>query len=226
MLKFALPALRYFFSETTQRLWQLFIQVLRRGPVPQHVAFIMDGNRRYARENNMPTGAGHAMGFHKLEEVLEWCMKLGVQAVTVYAFSIDNFNRPEDEVNTLMTMAKEKLVTFCEESEIVQKYGVRVRVIGNMEYVAPDVKEKIQYAEAMTKNNNSDEITTAMRNTVKDTREGKLDKDNLHWSDIESRLFTVGCPDLNMLIRTSGETRFSDFLLWQVNFTRHVQKKG
>ncbi|KAJ1978889.1 cis-prenyltransferase [Dimargaris xerosporica] len=222
------PLFRFVLGETTQRLKYLLIRILRQGPVPRHVAFIMDGNRRYARRLGMPPQQGHIQGFRKLEQVLEWCMELNIPAVTVYAFSIDNFERPKEEVDTLMNLAKEKLVAFCRESETVRKYGIGVRICGNTDLLDDQVKEKVQMAHDITKGNNrailnicfpytsSDEITTALRRTVDNALQSEMDPNDITAKAIENNLFTAGCPDLDLIIRTSGETRFSDFLLWQI----------
>ncbi|KAJ1987763.1 cis-prenyltransferase [Dimargaris cristalligena] len=225
----AVPAIfQYLYTETNQRLRRLFMDVLRQGPIPRHAAFIMDGNRRYARNLGVATQEGHLKGFRKLEEVLEWCMQLGIPAVSIYAFSIDNFNRPPEEVDTLMKMAKEKLVVFCRESETVRKYGINVRVCGNLKLLSPEVRAKVDEVHEITKNNNkailnvcfaynsSDEIATAMRRTIKDTTDGSLATEAIQWKNIEDHLFTADSPPLDILIRTSGENRFSDFLLCQI----------
>ncbi|KAJ1927563.1 hypothetical protein IWQ60_002820 [Tieghemiomyces parasiticus] len=220
--------LQYLVTETTQRFRRLAINILRQGPIPRHVAFIMDGNRRYARSLGVATQQGHLRGFHKLEEVLEWCMQLGIPAVSIYAFSIDNFNRPTEEVETLMNLAKEKLVVFCRESETVRKYGINVRVCGNLDLLAPDVRDKIDEVHSLTEQNDkavlnvcfsynsSDEITTAIRRTAEEVDEGVLVADEIQWKNIEGHLFTSKSPPLDMLVRTSGESRFSDFLLAQI----------
>ena len=127
---------------------------LGRGPVPQHVAFIMDGNRRYARSHNIETIEGHNRGFETLARILDICYKCGVKAVTVYAFSTENFNRPKYEVDGLMQLAKVKLAQLSQHGELLDRYGASVRILGEKYRIPPDVLEVCDRAVEMTKNNN------------------------------------------------------------------------
>jgi ditrans,polycis-polyprenyl diphosphate synthase len=106
--------------------------ILGIGPIPQHVAFIMDGNRRYAERHHLRTLHGHSYGYDALIKALEWCLELGITAVSVYAFSIDNYQRSQEEVSTLMQLAEEKLTHMLQEHPLLEKYGVQVRVIGDL----------------------------------------------------------------------------------------------
>ena len=153
------------------QLKELFINSVRQGPVPQHVAFVMDGNRRFARKNHIEIAEGHNMGFEALAKVLppsypfpsppdantaqilEVCYKSGVKVVTVYAFSIENFKRPLHEVNALMEIAKIKLLQLCQHGDLLERYGASLRILGERELVRPDVLEVIDEAVEMTKNN-------------------------------------------------------------------------
>ncbi|KAL9620632.1 MAG: hypothetical protein Q9160_004886 [Pyrenula sp. 1 TL-2023] len=157
---------------------ELLIGSLRRGPVPQHIAFVMDGNRRYARKHRIETVEGHNLGFEALARILEVCYKSGVRVVTIYAFSTENFKRSKYEVDHLMEMAKVKLIQFAQHGDLLDRYGACIRILGQRELVKPDVLEAIDKAVDMTKNNGQavlnicfpyasrDEITTAIRNTV------------------------------------------------------------
>jgi ditrans,polycis-polyprenyl diphosphate synthase len=135
------------------QLKELFINSVRQGPVPQHVAFVMDGNRRFARKNHIETVEGHNMGFEALAKILEVCYKSGVKVVTVYAFSIENFKRPLHEVNALMEIAKIKLMQLCQHGDLLERYGASLRILGERDMVRPDVLEVIDEAVEMTKHN-------------------------------------------------------------------------
>ncbi|KAL3426680.1 di-trans,poly-cis-decaprenylcistransferase [Phlyctema vagabunda] len=275
------------------QLRELLIGALRQGPIPQHVAFVMDGNRRFARTHKMETVEGHNLGFEALARILEVCYKSGVKVVTVYAFSIENFNRSKYEVDALMEMAKVKLQQLSQHGELLDRYGASVRVLGSRTMLKPDVLAAIDKAVDMTQNNGDavlnicfpytsrDEITTAIKSTVEEfsqplssqarpfsqtritqkirsrnlkssplrpsspTSSSTSDQDDsvsssttLHpdsppsdarsvdtalYPDpetitsetIEEHLFTAGDPPLDLLIRTSGVNRLSDFMLWQ-----------
>ena len=134
--------------------WQrLVISVLKGGPVPRHIAFIMDGNRRYAREHGMEVAEGHRMGYSKLEEALRWCAELGVSAVTVYAFSIENFKRTSREVDDIMALSKAKLHGMAAEDSIIQQQGIRVRIVGDLSRVSSELRAEMQHVMQMTQTN-------------------------------------------------------------------------
>ncbi|TKA67473.1 hypothetical protein B0A49_08491 [Cryomyces minteri] len=163
-----------------QQLRELLIGALRLGPVPQHVAFVMDGNRRYARNHQIETVEGHNLGFEALARILEVCYKSGVKVVTIYAFSIENFKRSRYEVDALMDMAKVKLSQLAQHGDLLDRYGASIRILGQRELVKPDVLDAIDRAVALTSGNDRailnvcfpytsrDEITTAIRGTVAD----------------------------------------------------------
>ncbi|OAQ69146.1 dehydrodolichyl diphosphate synthase [Pochonia chlamydosporia 170] len=162
------------------RLRELLIGALRQGPVPQHVAFEMDGNRRYAKSHRMETIEGHHRGFEALARIMEICYKCGVKVITVYAFSVENYNRPKHEVEGLMQLAKVKLEQLTTYGDILDRYGACVRVLGQREMIREDVLRVVDKAVARTKHNNKTvlnicfpytsraEITTAIRTTVQD----------------------------------------------------------
>ncbi|KAI9375293.1 putative undecaprenyl diphosphate synthase-domain-containing protein [Aspergillus egyptiacus] len=160
------------------KLRDLLVGAIRQGPVPQHIAFIMDGNRRFARTHGIETVEGHNLGFEALARILEVCYRSGVQVVTIYAFSIENFKRSKFEVDALMEMARVKLAQMAQHGEILDRYGARVRVLGRLDLLRPDVLAAVDRAAEMTKNNGDrvlnicfpytsrDEITGAIRDTV------------------------------------------------------------
>ncbi|XP_010017929.1 PREDICTED: dehydrodolichyl diphosphate synthase isoform X3 [Nestor notabilis] len=169
--------------------------IIKAGPMPKHVAFIMDGNRRYARKCHVERQQGHSQGFDKLAQTLRWCLNLGIREVTVYAFSIENFKRSKEEVDGLMDLARQKFSRLLEEQENLKKHGVCIRVLGDLPLLPLDIQELIAQAVLATRNYNND------------VSESLLDK----------CLYTSNSPDPDLLIRTSGEVRLSDFLLWQTS---------
>ncbi|KAJ1823108.1 cis-prenyltransferase [Coemansia sp. RSA 2599] len=215
-------------------LRKLTVRILKQGPVPQHIAFIMDGNRRFARKSHMATAKGHVSGFYTLSRVLEWCNDLGIGNVSVFAFAINNFNRSEEEVTALMDLAKEKLRELVEKSELVRKHSVCIRIIGNRALLPADVLESVEFAEKETEKNTgmvvnicfsysaTDEISSTIRRLVEDVESGRLQEDDIDEKCFESRLQIPG-PDLDILVRTSGQIRFSNFMLWQSSKMAYIQ---
>lgn len=116
---------------------------LKQGAIPKHIAFIMDGNRRYARQKSMAVGYGHSLGFERLRVTLDWCLNLGVKMVTVYAFSLENFKRSKDEVDYLMRLCKAKLEHLMKENELIEKHGVRINIIGDITKLPRDLQEVV-----------------------------------------------------------------------------------
>ena len=163
-----------------QHLRDLLIGSLKCGPIPQHIAFVMDGNRRWARSHQLETVEGHNMGFEALARVLECCYKSGVKYVTIYAFSIENFKRSKYEVEGLMDMAKTRLVQMSQHGELFERYGAAVRILGDRSLVREDVLEQVDKAAEMTKGNDQavlnvcfpytgrEEMTHSIRETVRE----------------------------------------------------------
>ncbi|MDO4474866.1 MAG: isoprenyl transferase [Eubacteriales bacterium] len=196
--------------------------------VPQHVAIILDGNGRWAKSKGMPRNYGHAQGSKNVERICEEAWRLGIKYLTVYAFSTENWNRPKDEVDALMKLLRNYMKTCLTTAA---KNDMRVRVIGDITRLDNDIQDRILELEEATKNNGGlnfqiainygsrDEIVRAIRALAKDLVEGKTD-----WSIVDEALFgqyldTKGIPDPDLLIRTSGEQRLSNFLLWQLAYT-------
>ncbi|XP_071691548.1 dehydrodolichyl diphosphate synthase CPT3-like [Rutidosis leptorrhynchoides] len=193
--------------------------------IPNHIAFIMDGNRRYSQKHNMINGAGYRVGFSALMSMLRYCYELGVKYVTVYAFSIDNFKRNPEEVESLMDLMVEKIERLIKEEIIIRQYGTRVRFIGNLTLLSESVrlaaerpwmplpktlKSVLLICVAYT---SIDEILHGVRESCEDNlNDGSV---KISVSDIERRMYMGGAPDPDIIIRTSGETRLSNFLLWQ-----------
>ncbi|TFK46619.1 Di-trans-poly-cis-decaprenylcistransferase [Heliocybe sulcata] len=201
------------------------LNVLAAGPIPKHVAFVMDGNRRYARRKQAKVQQGHSDGFLALRRMLEICLKLGVRCVTAYAFSIENFKRSPEEVDALMNLAEEKLLELCQHGELLEQYGVRLNVLGKKELFPERVQIAARKAEEMTRQNDRailnlcmpytsrDEIATAIESTINDALVEDRPRASISEKDIDDHLMTT--MPLDVLIRTSGVKRLSDFLLWQ-----------
>jgi ditrans,polycis-polyprenyl diphosphate synthase len=196
--------------------------------MPRHVAFIMDGNRRYARRHAMKTVLdGHSLGFETLAKTLEWCRELDITEVTVYAFSIENFKRSEDEVNGLMDLARQKFQKLLDEKDQIQKHGVRFRFLGNISMLPIDMQRLIAQIELLSMENDraffnvciaytsQDEIGRALADVANGVQEGLLEPNDVDEALIDGCLDSRHSPNPDLLIRTSGELRFSDFLLWQ-----------
>lgn len=216
-------------NSTLNCLQYLAVKILRSGQIPRHVAFIMDGNRRYANKQHVEKVQGHKKGFDKLAETLQWCLDLGIPEVTVYAFSIENFKRTKEEVDGLMELARQKFQRLLDEKEKLMEHGVCVRVIGNLGLIPEDIRRLIAEAMIITKNNNKaflnvafaytsrDEITCAIKDILKGVNDSDLLSEDINEDLISKCLYTYNSPNPDLLIRTSGEVRLSDFLMWQVS---------
>lgn len=205
------------------------VNVLKCGPVPHHVAFIMDGNRRFATKTHLKHKTdGHVKGFDKLAEVLQWCQEIGIKEVTVYAFSIENFKRSSEEVETLMRLAREKFSKLMEERDKLNEQGICIRIIGNMSMLPLDLQRIMAEATLLTQHNRKailnvafaytsrDEITESIRTIVKGVEDEELETNDVDDELIRKCMYSKDSPDPDILVRTSGESRLSDFMLWQV----------
>lgn len=196
--------------------------------IPQHVAIILDGNGRWARSKGMPRNYGHAQGSKNVERICEDAYKMGIKYLTVYAFSTENWNRPAGEVDALMKLLRNYMKTCLKTAE---KNRMKVRVIGDISRLDEDIRKRILELEEASKDNDGlnfqiainygsrDEMLRAMRKMGRDIRDGKLSPDHINETGFETYLDTYGIPDPDLLIRTSGELRISNFLLWQLAYT-------
>lgn len=196
--------------------------------VPKHIAIILDGNGRWAKSKGMPRNYGHAQGSKNVEMICEEAYRMGVQYLTVYAFSTENWSRPKDEVDALMKLLRSYMKTCLKTAE---KNQMCVRVIGDKSGLAKDLQEKIEELENATKENtglhfqvalnygSQDEMLRAMNSILRDMDEGRLEKGEITKELFEQYLDTSGIPMPDLLIRTSGEQRLSNFLLWQLAYT-------
>ena len=214
-------------GRTASRLYErrLLAEVIR-GKMPRHVAIIMDGNRRFASKAGLERAEGHAQGAKKLEEVLGWCRELGIKHVTVFAFSTENFDRSEEEVEKLMEIFEEKFRRVSSDSR-VHEHRIRIRVMGDLSKLPPGLVEAIRQAEEATKSYDGyslnlalayggrAELVSAIRRICKGVELGELKPSDVDERVVSQYLYTAGLPDPDLIIRTSGEERLSGFLLWQ-----------
>lgn len=195
--------------------------------LPQHVAIIMDGNGRWAKSRGEERTFGHKNAIDAVRNAINACNEINIPYLTLYTFSSENWNRPDDEVNTLMNLLMETLL--LEAEEIFSK-GLRMHVIGNLEKVPPLVKDQLLRVVELTKNNSKgnlilaisygsqNEILNAVKEISSDVKEGKLEIDKIDEKLFESYLYTKDFPPVDLMIRTSGEVRISNFLLWQIAY--------
>ena len=196
--------------------------------IPQHIAIILDGNGRWAKAKGMPRNYGHTAGARNVETVCQAAHDLGVKYVTMYAFSTENWNRPEGEVEALMKLLESYLKNCIKTAD---KNNMRVRVIGDTTRLSERFQERIRELEAASAKNDGlnlqiainygsrDEVTRAMRRMSEDVAAGKRKPEEITESVFEEYLDTAGIPDPDLLIRTSGELRLSNFLLWQLAYS-------
>ena len=196
--------------------------------IPKHIAIILDGNGRWAKKKGMPRNYGHVQGSKNVEHICEEAYKLGVKYLTVYAFSTENWKRPQDEVDALMNLLRNYMRTCLKTAE---KNRMRVRVLGDKTALDQDIQKRIAELEEATKNNDGlnfqialnygsrDEMLRAMKLMSEDVKTGKLEIKDINESLFESYLDTHGIPDPDLMIRTSGEQRLSNYLLWQLAYS-------
>lgn len=196
--------------------------------VPNHIAIILDGNGRWAKAKGMPRGYGHIKGCANLEQICYDIKDLGVKYLTVYAFSTENWKRSKEEVDGLMKLFRSYLKKCI---KISKDNKMKIKIIGDVSAFAPDIQESIRKLEEFSKDydelyfqiamnyGSRDEITRGMRRMAQDVADGKISPDAVTEERISSYLDTAGVPDPDLLIRTSGEQRLSNFLMWQLAYT-------
>ena len=208
------------------------LDAIRAHPIPEHVAVIMDGNGRWATRRGLPRVAGHREGVKAaralVRAVVEASRRLGIQYLSLYAFSTENWRRPEDEVSTLMSLLERSIENELPE---LMRNNVRLRVIGRPDGVPVAVRRGIERVVAETAGNTGltllmafnyggrDELLDAIRAVARQVRGGELEPDEISDKHIARALYTADVPDPDLLIRTSGEMRISNFLLWQIAYT-------
>ena len=206
---------------------ELLAQIRVHGAVPRHVAIIMDGNGRWARERRMPRPFGHRSGMRAVREVVEGAVEVGLDVLSLFAFSQENWQRPTTEIDALMSLLQEYV---ARESDELHARGVRVRALGALDRLTPAAATAVHRVVARTAANTRltfnlfisysgrAELVRAARLLAEDAAAGKVDPAAIDESTFAARLYTEGCPDPDLLIRTSGEQRVSNFLLWQMAY--------
>ncbi|WP_028399010.1 isoprenyl transferase [Ectobacillus panaciterrae] len=204
------------------------VEEAKKGYIPNHIAIIMDGNGRWAKRRAMPRIAGHHEGMKVVRKITKFANKMGVKVLTLYAFSTENWKRPQQEVDFLMKLPQEFLGTFL--PELVEE-NVQVRLIGQRDGLPAHTRESVEKAIKATQHNTGlilnfalnygsrDEMVYAIQNLVTDSNSGKIQPHEITEDVFSSYLMTSSLPDPDLLIRTSGEIRISNFMLWQIAYT-------
>ena len=199
--------------------------------LPQHIGVIMDGNGRWAKRRGLPRSAGHKAGADALKKIVTEANNLGVKYITVYAFSTENWKRPQAEVDYLMNLLMDYLINA---EKTLAGENVRIRAIGSRKELSEEMCRQIEKTEKLTADRKGivmnialnyggrEEITNAVKTLCEDVKEGTVDVSDITEQTIENRLYTAGQPDVDLLIRTSGEVRLSNFMLWQVSYAEMV----
>ena len=202
--------------------------------IPTHVAIIMDGNGRWAKKRNMPRIKGHYEGMQTVKKITKYASKLGVEYLTLYAFSTENWGRPKEEVSYLMDLPEKMFSSFMPE---LMENNVKVEVIGVVEKLPENTRKAVNDAIEQTKNNtglklifalnygSKDEMLRAIKQITKDVQDNKYSIDEISEEHVSENLFTANTPDPDLLIRTSGEQRISNFLLWQIAYSEFLFTK-
>ena len=199
--------------------------------MPKHIAIIMDGNRRWARAQGKPAGFGHKAGAKTLEKIVRYANKIGLEHITVYAFSTENWKRAEDEVNALMMLLQNYLDEYSKRAD---SENIKVKILGDITVLSQGMQKSIINCMERTKNNTGltfnialnyggrDEIIKAVKNIANQVKDGKVEIENINEELISNNLYTEGQPDPDLLIRTSGELRLSNFLPWQLVYSEFL----
>ncbi|MHC1721228.1 MAG: isoprenyl transferase [Clostridiaceae bacterium] len=196
--------------------------------MPKHIAIIMDGNGRWAKERNLPRTMGHRAGVETIREIVKECSKLGVKYLTLYAFSTENWKRPQEEVDAIMNLLVQYLVKEIDE---LNSNDVVIRAIGNIKNLPEQCQVELNKAYERTKDNDGlilnlalnyggrDDILYSFKNILKDIQDGRINTADINENTISEHLYTAGMPDPDIIIRPSGELRLSNFLLWQCAYS-------
>ena len=199
--------------------------------MPKHIAIIMDGNRRWAKARMLPVKLGHKEGAETLKTIVRYAQKIGIKYMTVYAFSTENWKRSEEEVSALMDLLKAYLADFAKEADTE---NIVIRVLGSMKELSPELREAINNTVERTKNNTGiifnialnyggrNEIVNATKEIAEDVLAGKIKPEDIDEEMLSKHMYTKGEPDPDLLIRTSGELRLSNFLPWQLVYSEFL----
>ena len=199
--------------------------------MPKHIAIIMDGNRRWAKKHGKNASYGHKEGAKTLEKIVRYANKIGLKYITVYAFSTENWKRAEEEVSALMMLLQNYLDDYSKRADTE---NIRVKILGDITALSSGMQKSILKCMERTKDNTGvtfnialnyggrDEIVKAVKKIAEDVKEGKIDVNTINEEMISNNLYTAGMPDPDLLIRTSGELRLSNFLPWQVVYSEFL----
>jgi undecaprenyl diphosphate synthase len=210
---------------------ELLSRLTVHGALPRHVAIIMDGNGRWAQGRMLPRPMGHRNGMKSVREVVEGAIEAGIEVLSLFAFSRENWQRPPMEVSALMSLLEEYI---ARETDELVKQGVRVHVLGDLERLTPPAAKAVERVERETAHNDKlrlnlfisygarAELVHAAKRIAEEVAAGTLTPEQVDEDAVTARLYTAGCPDPDLLIRTSGEARISNFLLWQIAYTELV----
>ena len=199
--------------------------------MPKHIAIIMDGNRRWAREKGLDPKQGHREGAKTLEKIVRYANKIGLEYITVYAFSTENWKRSEDEVGALMLLLQKYLDDYSKRADTE---NIKVKVLGDITRLSEGMQKSIKKCMERTKNNTGvtfnialnyggrNEILSAVKNIAYEVKNGNINVEEITEDTISNNLYTAGEPDPDLLIRTSGELRLSNFLIWQLAYTEFL----
>lgn len=199
--------------------------------MPKHIAIIMDGNRRWAKAQGKPASFGHKAGAKTLENIVRYANKIGLEHITVYAFSTENWKRAEDEVNALMMLLQNYLDEYSKRAD---SENIKVKILGDITVLSQGMQKSIINCMERTKNNTGvtfnialnyggrDEIIKAVKNIANQVKDGEIEIENINEEIISNNLYTQGQPDPDLLIRTSGELRLSNFLPWQLVYSEFL----
>ncbi len=199
--------------------------------MPRHIAIIMDGNRRWAKAQGKPASFGHKAGAKTLEKIVRYANKIGLEYITVYAFSTENWKRTEEEVKALMMLLQSYLDDYSKRADTE---NIRVKILGDISALAPGMQKSIYNCMERTKDNTGvtfnialnyggrDELVKAIRQIAQEVEEGKIDIQDISEEMVSNNLYTKGEPDPDLLIRTSGELRLSNFLPWQLVYSEFL----
>lgn len=199
--------------------------------MPKHIAIIMDGNRRWAKSKGMPASYGHKEGAKTLEKIVRYCNKIGLKYITVYAFSTENWKRAEEEVNSLMLLLQNYLDVYSKRADTE---NIRIKILGDISKLSEGMQKSINKCIERTKNNTGitfnialnyggrDEIVKAIKNISEKAKKGEIQIEDITEELVSDSLYTKGNPDPDLLIRTSGEMRLSNFLPWQLVYTEFL----
>ena len=199
--------------------------------MPRHIAIILDGNRRWARERGKPASFGHKEGAKTLEKIVRYANKIGLEYITVYAFSTENWKRAEDEVKALMLLLQNYLEEYSKRADTE---NIKVKILGDISVLSEGMQKSIKKCMERTKDNTGvtfnialnyggrDEIVKAIKQISKQVKEGKINEEDITEQMVSDNLYTKGEPDPDLLIRTSGEIRLSNFLPWQLVYSEFL----